>query len=143
MTGAYATFGDRGVWNRPHAIKRILDGGDCQDANNRKTCREIYSFEKDRSASQPVISPAVAETMTALLQGVVQGGTGQAANIGLRVAGKTGTTNNAVDLWFIGYLPSQNLVTGVWLGNDNSSPTWGSSAQAAALWGDYMREAIE
>ena len=39
--------------------------------------------------------------------------------------------------------PKNDLVTGVWLGNDDNSPTWGSSGQAAALWGKYMRDAIE
>jgi peptidoglycan glycosyltransferase len=57
-------------------------------------------------------------------------------------AGKTGTTNKGVDLWFIGLIPQRNLVTGVWLGNDNNSPTAGSSAQAANLWGTYMKSAL-
>jgi penicillin-binding protein 1A len=142
ITGAYGAFANRGVWNRPHAIKRILDGSDCQDFNNLRTCREIYSQEKDGTVSKQVISPAVADTMTDLLQGVVQGGTGKSANIGWREAGKTGTTDDAVDLWFIGYVRSRDLVTGVWLGNDDNSPTSGSSAQAANLWGDYMREIV-
>jgi membrane peptidoglycan carboxypeptidase len=76
--------------------------------------------------------------MTDLLRGVVRNGTGRAAAIGLDVAGKTGTTNNGVDLWFIGYVPNQSLVTGIWLGNDDNSPTAGSSAQAAQAWGSYM-----
>jgi len=57
-------------------------------------------------------------------------------------AGKTGTTDNYVDLWFIGYLPRRHWVTGIWLGNDNNSPTAGSSQQAAKLWGDYHRQLI-
>lgn len=56
--------------------------------------------------------------------------------------GKTGTTNDNVDLWFIGYIPSRQLVTGIWLGNDNNSPTSGSSAQAAQLWGNYMGRVV-
>ncbi|AFY76267.1 penicillin-binding protein, 1A family [Pleurocapsa sp. PCC 7327] len=143
ITGAYATFANRGVWNRPHAIKRILDGSDCKDADDLDTCREIYAFEKDNTASRQAIAPAVADTMTDLLRGVVRGGTGKAARIGLGEVGKTGTTNDSVDLWFIGYVPRRDLVTGVWLGNDNNSPTQGSSAQAAALWGDYMREVAQ
>jgi membrane peptidoglycan carboxypeptidase len=47
-----------------------------------------------------------------------------------------------VDLWFIGYLPRRHWVTGIWLGNDNNSPTAGSSQQAAKLWGDYHRQLI-
>ena len=143
ITGGYATFANGGVWNRPHAIKRILDGGDCQDLNNLQTCREIYSSEADGTARQRVISPEVARTMTVLLQGVVQGGTGKPASLGGGEAGKTGTTDRNLDLWFIGYVGSRHLITGVWLGNDDNSPTQGSSAQAAALWGRYMRAAIE
>jgi membrane peptidoglycan carboxypeptidase len=143
ITGAYATFANRGVWNRPHAIKRILDGSDCKDADDLDTCREIYSFEKDNTASKQAIASAVADTMTVMLRGVVRGGTGKAARIGLGEVGKTGTTNDSIDLWFIGYVPRRDLVTGVWLGNDDNSPTRGGSAQAAAVWGDYMREVAQ
>jgi membrane peptidoglycan carboxypeptidase len=138
MTGAYTAFANGGIWNRPHAIRRILDGSDCTDYNNPKTCREIYVFAKDPSGKQRVFSNAIASTMTRMLQQVVTSGTGKAASLGQGEAGKTGTTNNAVDLWFIGYIRSQQLLTGIWLGNDDNSPTRGSSGQAAALWGDYM-----
>jgi 1A family penicillin-binding protein len=143
ITGAYATFANRGIWNRPHAIVRVLDGSDCENPNDPKTCREIYSQEKDNTVSQQVISSAVAETMTLLLQGVVQNGTGRSASIGWGEAGKTGTTDDAIDLWFIGYVARRDLVTGVWLGNDDNSATRGSSAQAADLWGAYMREIMQ
>lgn len=143
MTGAYSAIANRGVWNRPHAIKRILDSGDCKDYKNLSTCRVIYTFNQDQSESKKALSPAVAGTMTDLFQGVVQRGTGKAANIGLREeAGKTGTTNSGVDLWFIGFIPSRQLITGIWLGNDNNSPTSGSSGQAAQLWGNYMRQVV-
>ena len=75
------------------------------------------------------------------MQAVVARGTGRAASIGMgEEAGKTGTTDKNVDLWFIGFIPSRQLVTGIWLGNDNNSPTLGSSGQAAQLWGNYMRQ---
>jgi membrane peptidoglycan carboxypeptidase len=81
--------------------------------------------------------------MTNLLRGVVQSGTGRAAAIGLDAVGKTGTTNDGVDLWFIGYVPSREVVTGVWLGNDDNQSTAGSSAQAAQVWGSYMGQALK
>ncbi len=140
MTGAYATFANRGIWNRPHGINIIRDGGDCTDYKKRETCRIIYKFAEDKNSSKKAISEFVANTMTSLLQGVVTSGTGKAASLGLGEAGKTGTTNLYVDLWFIGYIPNQNLVTGIWLGNDDNSPTSGSSGQAAALWGKYMKQ---
>ncbi len=138
MTGAFGAIGNRGVWNRPHAITRILDSSDCRDRKDPKTCRVIYSFDQDKDANKRVLPNGVAEEMTGLMRGVISRGTGRSAAIGLGEAGKTGTTNNNVDLWFIGFIPSRRLVTGVWLGNDNNSPTSGSSAQAAQLWGNYM-----
>ncbi len=137
LTGAFSIFANRGISNPPRAIRRILDGGDCKNPKDFKTCRVIYSIEQDTQRNQPVLKPEVADTMTSLMQGVVRGGTGRAAAIGQGEAGKTGTTNDNVDLWFVGYIPS-SLVTGIWLGNDNNSPTSGSSGQAAQLWGNYM-----
>jgi penicillin-binding protein 1A len=75
-----------------------------------------------------------------MLEGVVQKGTGRAAQIGRPVAGKTGTSDKARDLWFVGYIPQ--LVTGVWLGNDNNRPTSGASSTAAATWRDFMLDAV-
>jgi membrane peptidoglycan carboxypeptidase len=137
MTGAFSVLANRGVRNPPRAIRRILDGGDCQNRNDYRTCRVIYAPDQDPEMNRLVIAPEVADTMTTLLQGVVRSGTGRAAAIGLGEAGKTGTTNDNVDLWFIGYIPD-GLVTGIWLGNDDNTPTSGSSAQAAQLWGSYM-----
>ncbi|ACB53495.1 penicillin-binding protein 1B [Crocosphaera subtropica ATCC 51142] len=139
MTGAYAAVANDGLWQRPHAIRRILDGGDCTNNEDWRTCREIYNFQTDNSARQQAISPQVAQTMTSMLRGVISNGTGRAASVGLGEAGKTGTTDRAVDLWFIGYIPRKHLATGVWLGNDDNSATKGSSGQAAALWGNYHR----
>ena len=138
MTGAFGAIGNGGVWNRPHAISRILDSSDCRDQNDPKTCRVIYSYDQDAEANKRVLPTNIADTMTRLLRGVVTSGTGRSAAIGLGEAGKTGTTDKNVDLWFIGFVPSRRLVTGIWLGNDNNSPTSGSSAQAAQLWGNYM-----
>ena len=140
ITGAFGAVANRGVWNRPHAIKRIFDSGDCRDRSQPETCRVIYSFDTDGPSNKRALSPRVAATMTDMLQGVVQRGTGRSASLGLGEAGKTGTTNDNVDLWFIGYIPRREIVTGIWLGNDNNSPTRGSSAQAAQLWKNYMRQ---
>ncbi|HAX90027.1 MAG TPA: penicillin-binding protein [Cyanobacteria bacterium UBA11370] len=143
ITGSYAAIANNGVWNRPHGIKRILDSGDCTDDNNPQTCRVIYTFEENGERGIQAVSPAVASTLNTMFQRVVQGGTGSSASIGLGEAGKTGTTDKNVDLWFIGYIPSHQIVTGIWLGNDNNSPTSGSSGQAAQLWGKYMRQVVQ
>ncbi|MBD2663942.1 FHA modulated glycosyl transferase/transpeptidase [Richelia sinica FACHB-800] len=138
MTGAFGAIGNRGVWNPPHAISRILDSSDCQDRKNLKTCRVIYSVDQDPNSNKRVLKQDVANQMVSMMRGVITNGTGRAAALGLGEGGKTGTTNDNVDLWFIGFIPSRRLVTGIWLGNDDNSPTSGSSAQAAQLWGNYM-----
>ncbi|MBW4548621.1 MAG: transglycosylase domain-containing protein [Symplocastrum torsivum CPER-KK1] len=143
ITGSYAAIANNGVWNRPHAIRRILDSSDCTDNNNPQTCRVIYSFDENGEKGIQAVSPGVADTMNTLLRGVVQGGTGGSASIGFGEAGKTGTTDRNVDLWFIGYVPSRQLATGIWLGNDKNTPTSGSSAVAAQLWSSYMRGVVQ
>ncbi|GAA6623625.1 transglycosylase domain-containing protein [Scytonema sp. NUACC26] len=139
LTGAYGVLANEGTRTRTHAIKRIFDSSSCKNIQNFSTCdRVIYS--DDRESERRVLKEGVASTMTKLLRGVVQreDGTGHKANLaGIEVAGKTGTTNDYRDLWFVGYIPKQ-FVTGVWLGNDDNTPTSGTSALAAKLWGDYM-----
>jgi penicillin-binding protein 1B len=101
----------------------------------------------DRLAPEraPALSPAEAYLMTSLLSGVVTSGTGAAAR-GLAgtwaLAGKTGTTNDGRDAWFVGYTPS--LVVLVWVGHDTGEPHGLSAAQAALpLWIDFMRQALD
>ncbi|TVQ60788.1 MAG: FHA domain-containing protein [Spirulina sp. DLM2.Bin59] len=140
MTGAYGAIANNGQWHRPHTIKRVLDSGDCLDPQDLETCRVIYDASQDRSGQHEAVSPAVAQALQRMLRAVIQGGTGSRAALGLGEGGKTGTTDRLVDLWFIGSVPGVNLTTGIWLGNDNNSPTRGSSGDAAQLWRDYMRQ---
>jgi penicillin-binding protein 1A len=142
MTGAYATIANDGIWNKPHAINRILDGSDCKDPRKKDTCRQIYTYDDDQETYHDAIAQDVTDQLTEMLQVAVEEGTGKAAYINQGEAGKTGTTDQNVDLWFIGYFQDQDLVTGIWLGNDDNSPTSGSSYQAASLWGKYMKQAI-
>jgi membrane peptidoglycan carboxypeptidase len=138
LTGAFAAIHNRGVWNRPHGIVRVLDSSDCPNPEDLNSCRIVYEFGQAGDAQQPVMDPPIAQTLVGLMQGVVQGGTGRSAFLGLGEGGKTGTSDDNRDLWFVGFLPTANLTTGIWLGNDDSSPTQGSSGQAAAVWGTYM-----
>jgi penicillin-binding protein 1A len=142
MAQAYSVIANEGQKRPPLAIRKILDAGDCQRPTDFKTCRAIYDRNDKQNQGIQVLSPDIARTMTQMLQGVVQSGTGRAAALGVGEAGKTGTTNDNRDLWFIGFAPSQKLLTGIWLGNDNNDPTAGSSAQAASIWGRYMRSII-
>jgi penicillin-binding protein 1A len=139
MSRAYAVVANQGRQTPPMAIRKILDAGDCKSLQNLKTCRVIYDHKQELQQSPQPLSADVANTMTQLLMGVVRSGTGRAASIGMAEAGKTGTTNDNRDLWFIGFVPNQNLLTGIWLGNDDNKPTYGNSGQAAALWGRFMR----
>ena len=142
MTGAYATFANGGVWNRPHAIRVIRDRRDCEDYSDYQTCREIYRFNQGGHETRQAISPQLAETMTEMMQRVIKIGTGRDAYIGKGEAGKTGTTNRGVDIWFLGYVPEDSFTTGIWLGNDDNSPTKAEGRQAAILWSNYMKKIL-
>ena len=142
MTSAYTPFANEGIWSKAHGIKVIRDGRDCKSFNNIESCREIYRFNQNQDQQKRVISRAVANKMDQMLNEAVSAGTGRNAFIGKGEAGKTGTTNRGVDLWFIGYVPKEDLVTGIWLGNDDNRPTNSSSSQASALWGKYMKQLV-
>src|SRR3989442_11283230 len=80
--------------------------------------------------------------MTDLLKGFILGGTGTAANMGGRAAGKTGTTDDYHNAWFIGFTPY--LTTAVWVGNDDNTPmnrVVGGTVPAR-IWGAYMKVAV-
>jgi penicillin-binding protein 1A len=129
ITSAYGTFANKGVHQQVYGISRILD-------RNGKVL-----YEPEDLKSQRALNEETTAIMTWMLQGVVNGGTGTPAQIGRPVAGKTGTSDKARDLWFIGYIPQ--LVTGVWLGNDDNRPTHGTSAIAADTWRKYMVQAVK
>jgi penicillin-binding protein 1B len=99
----------------------------------------------DSPAAAQVLSPAEAYLMTSLLQGVMRTGTGapaQAFGIAAEVAGKTGTTNDGRDAWFVGY--AANLLTVTWVGFDDGTPLAQTGAQAALpIWADFMRQALD
>jgi membrane peptidoglycan carboxypeptidase len=84
------------------------------------------------------MSAATAKAMRSLLEAVVSSGTGSAAYVGAGSWGKTGTTNDGRDLLFVGYAPGRQWVIGIWLGNDDNSPTQASSALAAGLWNEII-----
>ncbi|MBN3950329.1 MAG: penicillin-binding protein 1A [Nostoc sp. NMS7] len=129
LTSAYGSFATQGLHTEPHGISRII---------NRQG-KVIWSAN---FKSQRALDADSAAIMTWMLRNVVEEGTGGAAQLGNRpVAGKTGTSDEARDLWFIGYIPQ--MVTGVWLGNDDNHPTDGSSGSAAYTWHEFMEKAAE
>ncbi|WP_017318626.1 transglycosylase domain-containing protein [Mastigocladopsis repens] len=128
LTSAYGSFATKGLHVEPHGITRILD----------RRGKVIWSAD---FKSQRAIDADSSAIMTWMLRNVVQNGTGRAAQLDRPVAGKTGTTDEARDLWFIGYIPQ--MVTGVWLGNDDNKPTWGSSSSAAYTWHGFMEKVVK
>ena len=138
MTGAFGAIANQGIWNPPHAIQRVIDSSDCENFDDISTCRVIYDYQTSGDGNVQALDASVANTMVGMMQSAVQGGTARNAYLGLGEGGKTGTTNDNVDSWFIGFVPRDAIVTGIWLGNDDNSPTDGGSFQAAQLWGTYM-----
>ncbi|MEX0267896.1 transglycosylase domain-containing protein [Leptolyngbyaceae cyanobacterium UHCC 1019] len=128
ITNAYATLANKGKFIEAHAIRRIFD----------RKGRVIYDA---KFKPKPVVDPGSVAIITWMLRGVISSGTGQPAALDRPVAGKTGTSENARDLWFIGYIPQ--LVAGVWLGNDDNQPTGSASATAAELWHNFMVSATK
>jgi penicillin-binding protein 1A len=131
MASAYATLAAGGIRSEPQAIKRVeFPDGKSDDLGKPKRKR--------------VFSDGVASTVTRVLEKNVQGGTGTSANIGCPAAGKTGTTDEFADAWFVGYTP--NLSTAVWVGYPNSrvSMTNVHGIQVAGgtfpakIWHDFM-----
>ncbi len=132
MTSAYEVFADGGTYLAPSMVESISD-------------RQGRILEKSEAGhSRRVLPASTAYQVTNLLQGVIKEGTGrQADGLEGESAGKTGTTDNSTDAWFIGYTPE--LVTGVWLGFDRGAhlgedETGGRAA--APVWLDFMREAM-
>lgn len=129
LTNAYGTFANQGNYIEAHGIRRILN-------------REGDVIWAAKYKPKQVLDADSSAIMTWMLRNVVTSGTGAAAQLDDRqVAGKTGTTDESRDLWFIGYIPQ--LVTGVWLGNDDNTPTYGNSGSAAYAWHEFMEKAVE
>ena len=137
LTSAYAAVENGGLWYPPTTIRRLVDADTCASETTDR-CR---SRSTPVSTPRQAIRPDTALKMQRMLRTVVRKGTGQAAALGGQEGGKTGTTNEGRDLLFIGYEPANHWVLGIWLGNDDNSPTTGSSAIAAGLWADMIRAA--
>ena len=131
MAGAFSTYAAEGTHVTPHLVTRV----ETPDGT------VVYEAETTGPAD---IDVEVARGVTQALRGVVENGSGAAAQIGRPVAGKTGTTQDSRDAWFVGYVPQ--LATSVWLGNADNSPIEGDATGgglAAPVWGQYMARAVE
>jgi penicillin-binding protein 1A len=138
LTAAYAAVANGGTWYAPSTIRQVMDGETCQE-DDRARCRQPTGPSASTAPGRRVMKQATAKSMQELLRSVVRAGTGQAASLGGLEGGKTGTTNDSRDLLYVGYEPRRQWVIGIWLGNDDNSPTKATSALAASLWGEIIR----
>ncbi len=130
VAGAFATIANLGFGAEMSAIRSVLDG-------------EGTPIVRDTLGASQAVSPRVAYLVTSLMQGVVDRGTASAArSAGLTfpIAGKTGTTNDGRDAWFVGFTP--DLLAVVWVGFDRKVALGLSGAQAALpIWIEFMKDA--
>lgn len=131
MAAAYAVFAAGGRKAEPMAVVKVVNS-------------DGATMEDNQPQVKTVLSPETAKTMDSLFRAVVTSGTGGGARGISEARGKTGTTNDDTNVWFIGYVPNR-LVTAVWMGNDlpvhmRHSPTGGSLA--VPVWRSFMADAL-
>ena len=134
MTSAYSAFANDGIWIEPHAIKEVRD-------------REGNLLYEANPSKRAVLSEADNYLALDMLKSVVEDGTGWRANLEREVAGKTGTTNDFTDAWFVGMIPERT--TAVWIGEDRprrmsySETGRIGSAHATMVWERFKSELTE
>jgi penicillin-binding protein 1A len=131
LVTAYAPFANGGSRVRPRLVRRIEDSDG------------VVLWSQEPAPPVPVMDPRDAYQLTSMLRAVVDYGTGRSVRewgVGGAVAGKTGTTNDNTDVWFVGYTPT--LVAGVWFGYDKPRPIAGDASGgrlAAPAWAEFYR----
>jgi penicillin-binding protein 1A len=132
IVSAYTAFPGKGIRVKPYFIQRVED-------------KEGNILEEGRVESEEVISPQVAYIMTDMLRGAISHGTAWPARaLNYNLAGKTGTTDDFTDAWFVGFSPS--LSAGVWVGNDTKVTLGNRQSGAVAalpVWIDFFSRVIE
>ena len=132
LTSAYSIFPNQGIRVQPHLLKYVA-------------ARDGQILEKTEPAAEEAISADLAYLMTYLLEGVIADGTGRLAQvINHPMAGKTGTTDDFSDAWFIGFTPS--LACGVWVGFDQKQtlgPDETGARAALPIWVDFFKAILE
>ena len=130
LATAYNTIAQLGAYHTTYVIQKISD-------KKNKKLYEFVPFEGKQVWAQDKVA-----ALTMMMTGVVNFGTGTAANIGRPEAGKTGTTNEYRDAWFAGFVPQLTAV--VWMGNDDNAKTQKATGGSfpARLWASFMRRAV-
>jgi len=132
-TSAFTVFPDDGIRIDPHMIRRV-------------TTYDGALLEQAHPLVHDVVEPDVARTMTSMLEDVIERGTGTPArSLGRPAGGKTGTTNDFTDAWFIGFTPE--ITAGVWVGYDDKSVSLGKpetgAVAALPIWLEFMQGALD
>lgn len=130
MASAYGTFAKRGIHVEPVAILKVVS-------------RDGTILEQASVKQRTVMEPRSAALLTSMLEDVMTKGTGTGARISRPCAGKTGTTSDYRDAWFVGYTP--DLVAAVWMGCDTSQELPGitGSSYPSTIWRTFMEKAVE
>jgi penicillin-binding protein 1A len=131
LTAAYVPFANGGYKPTVHFIRRIVSSSG----------KVLYAFPQ--KAEPRVIRPEIVGMMNTMMKQTILNGTARRAAFGWPAAGKTGTSQDSRDAWFVGY--TSNLTTGVWFGNDDNSPTKGITGGSlpAVAWKEFMTAAHE
>jgi penicillin-binding protein 1A len=152
MVAAYAMFANGGERVEPTLVDRVQDRfGRTVYRHDQRNCTDCQLASLDPGAALEVVSKrervmdaVTAYQLTSMMEGVVQRGTARSINLPVPVAGKTGTTNDSKDVWFIGY--TSNIVAGCYIGYDQPR-TLGSGASGGGFCGpvfeQFMRTAIK
>ncbi len=129
IASAYGVVANQGVRMEPIAIIKVVG-------------RNGQVLEENKPKGKAVINERSAYILTDMMKGVLVKGTGTGANIGRPAGGKTGTTNDYNDAWFVGFTP--DLVTAVWMGDDNNNDLGGITGGTlpATIWRDFMSAAV-
>lgn len=130
MAGAYAGIANMGKFNKPTPIIKILD----------RNGKVLYEHKTNPTQA---VKPESAYMMISMMEDVMTRGTGRGAAISRPCAGKSGTTDNYHDAWFVGFTP--NLACAVWIGDDNNESLGGMTGggQPATLWRAFMSDALD
>ena len=151
MVAAYAMFANGGERVEPTLVDRVQDRwGRTVYRHDQRQCTDCRLASLDPGAAprivakrEQVMDPITAYQLTSMMEGVIQRGTGRGISVGAPVAGKTGTTNDAKDVWFVGY--TSNIVAGCYIGYDQ--PRSLGSASGGGMCGpvftEFMREAVK
>jgi penicillin-binding protein 1A len=133
LTGAYSSFANQGTRSEPFGLLRVYS-------------RDGKLVYRGQLRQERVISSRTAETLTSMMEGVIARGTGIRAKIGVKAAGKTGTSNWNTNGWFVGYTPE--ILAGVWIGNDQESKPLEvkgvalGSGKASEIWGRFLGQVL-